>query len=188
MILAGYFGEEVKDVLLDPHRWQRIYDDLVDVPTAEVIARESLRVFHFRKLNRAATEILDQREAKDFVSASGPTTGPRPSSWSSMVARDAGQASFTYAFQFGDRDLWKIGHATDLTGRLIDVNKHVPHEVLGEQWRLILQQPWPTEMDAYKMEQRVLEALRTASSVGERVACTQQTLERAWTSALVLKS
>jgi hypothetical protein len=62
-------------------------------------------------------------------------------------------------------------HATDVTVRLTEVNRHVPTEVLGESWRLALQQLWPTEGAAYDVEQRVLNALRTRESVGERVVC-----------------
>lgn len=77
-----------------------------------------------------------------------------------------------------------VGHATDLASRLLEVNKHVPHEVLGERWHLVLQHAWPTEVRAYTMEQQVLKALRTAASVAERVVCTRQMLDRAWTSDL----
>jgi hypothetical protein len=137
---------------------------------------------------RDAKAISRQRALNDVLSASGPTTGPKPSSWSGVVARDATQVSFTYAFQFGNRDLWKIGHASDVAARLRDVNKHVPHEVLGEHWHQALQQRWPTEVEAYKMEQRVLLGLRTSSCVGERVTCTKRKLESTWSSALAPRS
>ena len=84
------------------------------------------------------------------------TTGPRPSTWSGETGRDAAEASFTYAFQFGNREVWKIGHAKDVTGKLAEINRRVPSEVLGEQWHGVLQQPWPDEGSAYDMEQRVL--------------------------------
>ena len=42
MMLSGYFGEEVKDVLLDETAWWRVYDRLIDVPDAQAIKRESL--------------------------------------------------------------------------------------------------------------------------------------------------
>lgn len=176
MILAGEFGDDMKDVFLDGHRWQQIYDDLIDVPNREIIARDSLHLFRSAP-NRPADRIgmSDLKEA-------GPTTGPRPVSWSGTIERNAAQASFTYAFQFGQRELWKIGHATDLTARLAEVNKHVPHEVLGEHWHLVLQQLWPSESDAYEMEQHVLKDLRNESSIGERVICTRRQLEIAWTS------
>jgi hypothetical protein len=189
MIRSGYFVADLdlEHVFYYHARYDQIYDDLIEFPDQGVIARESLRVLDVRVVNLDAGAMPGQRELHQTVTALGPTTGPQPSSWSGIVERDAGQPSFTYAFQFGDRDLWKIGHAIDVTARLIEVNKHVPHEVLGEQWRLVLQQEWPTEVDAFKMEQRVLKALRSQTSVGERVTCKRQKLKRTWTSLLLPK-
>jgi hypothetical protein len=130
-----------------------------------------------------APAIIRQRELQAALQAAA-TTGPRPSTWIGETGRDAEEASFTYAFRFGERDLWKIGHAKDVIARLADVNRHVPSEVLGEQWHGGLQQPWPTEGSAYDMEQRVLAALRTPSCVGERVSCSKKRLESAWVAAL----
>ena len=155
-------------VLLDP------------VDTAAVLALSSEEVNV-----REATAIIQQRRLNDALSASTTTTGLRPTSWTAAVTRDADRPSFTYAFQFGTRDVWKIGHSTDVAARLTEVNKHVPHEVLGEQWRPALQQWWPTEDDAYEMEQRVLAALRTPFCVGERVSCTRRRLETIWSSVLI---
>ncbi len=115
----------------------------------------------------------------------GATTGPRPSSWAGESGRDASEAAFTYAFQFGQRNVWKIGHAKDVAARLADVGKHVPHEVLRENWHTALQHRWATEGKAYDMEQRVLELLRTPECVGERVLCSRKQLESAWQRALV---
>lgn len=59
-----------------------------------------------------------------------PTTGPRPSEWTSVMRRKDGPAS-TYAFRFGDTDLWKIGFAARVEARLQEVNRHVPVELGG---------------------------------------------------------
>jgi hypothetical protein len=64
-------------------------------------------------------------------------------------------------------------------------NRHVPEEVIGEGWRLELQHRWDTETKAYEMEQRVLKALRTPTSVFERVCCTRRQLESVWGASLV---
>lgn len=130
-----------------------------------------------------APAIVRQRQLNDALQ--GATTGPRPTSWSGEVSRDATEASFTYAFQFGERELWKIGHAKDVAARLAEVNRHVPSEVLREQWRRVLEHPWPTEGAAYDMEQRALTALRSTTSVGERVICSKRRLETAWSAALI---
>lgn len=128
------------------------------------------------------------RDLNDALRSSGPTTGPRPSSWTGTVQRDADTETWTYAFRFGARDVWKIGHAKDVKARLSEVNQHVPEEVLHEGWRIVLQQRWHTATQAYEMEQRVLERLRrlkNATSVYERVCCTQRQLETVWSSSLV---
>ena len=187
MIQSGEFGEQARDVILDPQRYDRIYDNLIQFHDEEAVERESLRVLEISSPNRVEPTASRQSAIDDAIDQPGPTTGPRPSSWTGIVSRDATQASFTYAFQLGNRDLWKIGHATDVRARLTEINKHVPHEVIGEQWRLALQQEWATEVDAYNMEQRVLEALRTSTSVAERVACSRQRLERTWKSVVIPK-
>jgi T5orf172 domain len=90
----------------------------------------------------------------------------------------------TYAFRFGERDVWKIGYAQNLSDRLNDVNKHVPREVLGERWSITtLQQRWPTQTEAYEMEQRLLGLLAARRTVGERVCCTEDELQAAWVPA-----
>jgi hypothetical protein len=142
------------------------------LPCEEVAVAEIGRIPRLRQLN-------------DALRFGGPTTGPRPTSWTGTTGRDADAESCTYAFRFGARDLWKIGHAKDLVARLTEVNKHVPEEVLKEGWRIALQHRWPTEADAYEMEQRVLAALRTPDCVGERVACSKRRIESVWSASLI---
>ena len=129
--------------------------------------------------------IRRHRDLADALSATGPTRGPAPSSWSGVVSRDATVAATTYALRFGTRNVWKIGHAQDVTGRLAEVNKHIPHEVLGEWWSLGWEQNWPNQTAAYEMEQRVLDRLAERRTEGERVTCTEDELRAAWFSALV---
>ena len=43
-ILDGYFGEELKDALVDQGQFWKIQDDLITRPNQEVIAKEALRV------------------------------------------------------------------------------------------------------------------------------------------------
>jgi hypothetical protein len=162
------YGATVRAVVLDS----------VDAAAVLALPAEEVSV-------REAPAIVRQRRLNDALGSSGPTTGPRPTSWSGETGRDAGRPAFTYAFQFGVREVWKIGHATDVAARLAEVNKHVPIEVLKEQWQAALQQQWQSEGDAYDMEQRVLAALRTPASVGERVICSKRRLESVWSSALI---
>jgi hypothetical protein len=116
--------------------------------------------------------------------ATGPTYGPIPSSWSGTVSHDANAAATTYAFRFGKRNLWKIGHAQDLPARLRDVNEHVPYEVLGERWSIARRRRWQTQKKAYEMEQQLLGLLAAGRTVGERVHSTEDELRAAWVGAV----
>lgn len=114
-----------------------------------------------------------------------PTTGPRPGDANYTVERSAHGAASTYAFRFGKRNLFKIGHAEDVQGRLAAVNQHVPVEVLNEQWSVYLTHRWPTSVDAYEMEQRLLKRMEARRSGFERVQCSEGDLSSAWASALI---
>lgn len=130
------------------------------------------------------------KQQRDLASALalGATQGPAPSSWSSAVSHDANTAAQTYAMRFGKRNLWKIGHAQDVTARLTDVNKHIPHEVINEHWTSALTQKWPNQTAAFEMEQRVLTILTKYRTVGERVSCTEHELRNAWIDAMMGKT
>lgn len=114
------------------------------------------------------------------LSAANPTTGLRPSSWEGAVSRDVERTSFTYAFRFGNTDIWKIGHAINVGDRLKQVNRHVPTEIVNQEWYSAYQQRWDSETEAYAMEQRVLNALEAYRTEGERVFCSEQELRNAW--------
>jgi hypothetical protein len=129
--------------------------------------------------------IRRQRELADAFALGGPTRGPVPTSWTGLVSRDATSSATTYAFRFGRRDVWKIGHAQDIAGRLADVNRHVPHEALGEHWVIAFKQSWANQTAAYEMEQRVLSSLSGQRSEGERVICTEAQMRNTWIAALV---
>ena len=171
---------------------------VVDVLGAQLTYEATVRAVLLDEADTRAVLALEKEEVpiRDYPAVSklralgealrgGPTTGPRPATWLGQSGRDASEPAFTYAFQFGQRDLWKIGHAKDVLTRLAEVGKHVPHEVLHETWHPELQHRWSTEGQAYDMEQRVLKLLRTPASVGERVRCTRKQLEAAWYRALV---
>lgn len=133
------------------------------------------------RIEDTQTDIIPQA----YGQTSGPTTGPTPSGWTGVVTRNVTLPAATYALQFGDRSLWKIGHAQDLEGRLDDINKHIPTEVLEACWDFALLQRWKDSAEAYEMEQKVLELLQAHRTVGERVMCSKGELEAAWTSAVI---
>lgn len=109
-----------------------------------------------------------------------PTTGPIPSSWTEVVSRSVDGPASTYLMKFGQRDIWKIGYAASLADRLADLNRHVPHEVLGEKWRLCRSQAWPNSILAYQMEQALLGALTRKRTIGERLRCDETEVTALW--------
>lgn len=111
-----------------------------------------------------------------------PTTGPRPSEWTSVMRRTDGRAS-TYAFRFGDTDLWKIGFASRVDARLREVNRHIPTELGGSNWAPFLSAQWPSQLAAYSMEQEVLHRLTKERTIFERARCTPERLRASWESA-----
>jgi hypothetical protein len=114
----------------------------------------------------------------------GPTTGPQPGSYSGTFTRNAEEMSATYILRFGTSDIWKIGHAKNLDGRLAAVNKHIPHEHLSERWSLFTAFSWPSETRAYEMEQGLFSTLSDYRTIGERVRCTRSILVQAWRAYL----
>lgn len=109
-----------------------------------------------------------------------PTTGPVPVNWSGEVTRTVNNPSWTYLLRFGGRNVWKVGHTTDLAVRLADVNRHIPTEVLGEAWTIVASKKWPDALQAYQMEQSVLKALNIHRSIGERVSCDSDIIFACW--------
>ncbi len=128
------------------------------------------------------------RAVVDALPRGKPTTGPTPTSASFSVERVAEQRAFTYCLQFGKRELWKIGHTVDPKQRLCEVNTHVPSEVLGERWQIVLTHPWDSSSDAQAMEQRVLKALERFRTEGERVLCSRKELDRGWQAGAFSKA
>lgn len=117
------------------------------------------------------------------VAKEGPTLGPAPTAWSATVKRSVEGSGWTYSMRFGDRDVWKIGHTTDVAARLVELNKHVPHEALGERWAVFLTREWTTSHLAYAMEQEVFSRLEKHRTIGERVHCSATDLVEAWKSS-----
>lgn len=181
LLQANEFGDEARNAFVDHRRWDYIYDNLLNWPNVDVIAREHLRVLDLRRASSKTTKNSDTPvHGAEAALPLGPTTGPRPTSWTGLVSRDATGRSHVYVFQFGDREVWKIGHTMDVEARLAEVNKHVPYEILGEQWRVCRHHHCASHDAAYAMEQSLLVLLRTSSSMGERVICTRESLDKAW--------
>jgi hypothetical protein len=180
LLQSGAFGQEARNAFVDHVRWEHIRDNLLNWPNADIINRDNLRILALRRASTIDAGSDTPLQEPEASLALGPTTGPRPTSWTALVSRSASGQSHAYVFQFGDRAIWKVGHAVDVEARLADVNKHVPYEVLGEQWRVCLYHRCASQDAAYAIEQRLLSLLRTPTSVGERVICTRDALQLAW--------
>lgn len=130
------------------------------------------------------SETLTKAKLLDLALGGRPTTGPLPTSWTGTTGRDVNREAFTYAFRFGNSDIWKIGHAVDIIERIKQVNLHVPSEVIPNAWKAIYQQKWSDEIEAHTMEQHVLESLKVYRTIGERVRCTESDIIVAWRKAI----
>lgn len=161
---------------------------LIGTPTQEVQPGKDKRdrlvwVFPLRLGDAPRVDPIEAAATAAPPSAEGltaPTRGPVPSSWSGEVTRGSSGEAWTYALRFGKRDLWKVGWAADVEARLVEINCHVPHEVLNERWAIVNRRRWPTATAAYAMEQQVLALLRASRTVGERVQCRERMLLNAW--------
>ena len=140
-------------------------------------ARAIIRV-RSRLRRNPPPEIFESSNEKDLED--GPTTGPAPGDWSGLVKRSGTAPAHTYLVRFGSRDLWKVGHAQDVKLRLRDLNRHVPHELLGERWHPVLSRAWSTATLAYRMEQALLQDLAPMRTTGERFACDESHIRDLW--------
>lgn len=114
-----------------------------------------------------------------------PTTGPRPTDATYSVTRSAQDTSWTYALRYGKRNMFKVGHTTNVGERLDAINQHIPIELGVERWEPMLQQKWETANKAYDMEQRVFALLSGKRSGYERIQCSEKELNSAWQAALI---
>jgi hypothetical protein len=134
------------------------------------------------KVDVACSAISDQDQspAEEQHRERGPTTGPVPSAWSRQVTRTTSDRTWTYLVRFGERDVWKIGHAANIIERLTELNKHVPSEVLGESWSVVGALEWADATAAYVAEQRALNQLQPYRTVGERLRCPEEAIKLSW--------
>jgi hypothetical protein len=175
-----------KPLVMEVLRQQLTYEATIRAVLLDEIDQAAVLELKREEVSVPDVEIVRRhRELADGLSGIGPTRGPTPSSWTGIVSRNSASAATTYAFRFGSRNVWKIGHAQDLASRLADVNKHVPHEVLHERWSVAWKQPWQTQNAAFEMEQRVFTLLDARRTEGERLNCTEAELREAWIAAMV---
>lgn len=158
----------------------------------ELGARGPLTIAQAQAIVRARTQLrrhggdqpsipsLDASRAGRELDDARATTGPTPSDWTGVVSRSVDLPAFTYVAQFGERDIWKVGFSGSLEGRLADLNRHVPYEVLGERWAMRWSRLWPNASLAYQSEQALLAALMARRTTGERLCCESTEIEVVW--------
>jgi hypothetical protein len=138
--------------------------------------------------DRTRQLIRQRRHGANVVRTSSPmprpTTGPKPSSFMAAISRQVGAPSWTYLLRYGGSDLWKIGHTENVVHRLADVNRHVPIELTGHCWALFARVRFDDSLAAYNMEQRLLVALNSYRTQGERVRCSVSRLIEIWTQCV----
>lgn len=184
MVRAWRFDDKPR--LLDVLDRQLTYE--ATTRTVSLTEREQLALFELSRteVSLPDIEILKRyRIENDALSAGHPTTGPVPSFRAGNGGHDPTRAGLTYAMRFGKRNHWKIGWCRDVKNRLRAINKHVPSEILEEEWRVYLWKQWDTRTQAFEMEQRLFGLLDNKRTQGERISCTQAELDTAWTTALV---
>lgn len=115
-----------------------------------------------------------------LASLPGPTTGPRPTAYAATVMRTITDRSYAYAFRFGKADVWKIGHAQDVDARLVEVNRHVPVELLSLSWSIFARHACADSLAAHRLEQQLFGELSDCRTQGERVQCSRERLVLAW--------
>ncbi len=136
------------------------------------------------EIDVAQTEaVWNERAAVEAEVGPGGTMGPIPASFVTTMRRNSLRAAKTYVFQFGSKDVWKVGWAHDPVERLADLNKHVPYEVLKQRWGGGWTQKWASADQAYAMEQRVFGSFSITDLYGERVHCTQEQMQAVWMKA-----
>jgi hypothetical protein len=127
----------------------------------------------------------DEHDITRPTTARRATRGPDPIDGTIEMSRStASDPAFTYAFQFGERNLFKIGWSQNLRQRLSQMNYHVPTEILEESWRFALLQAMRSGVEAHAFEQRILDQLKPYRTTGERVQCSEHQLRNAWACAL----
>ncbi len=168
----------VSDAFQDPFSVDPI-ERIVELSRREA---DLVRVLPKAELQAPYEAVRRQAYALAKSLSAAPTTGPRPVAWTGEVEYDPNAEALTYLMRFGKRDVWKVGHTQDIDRRLGELNLHVPHETLGEKWRLVRTRRWPNSILAYEMEQRLLSALEPYRTVGERIACFEDDVQTIWNS------
>lgn len=154
-------------------------DELSADEAAKVLALPRVEIdLGDTRVRRRTTRLNATRSTKLDADREG-QPGPPPSEWSALVARQDGPTA-TYLMQFGESDVWKVGISQNPVERCKALNFSVPDELLKQQWRIVMTQPWPNGAAAYDMEQSLLLHLAARCTKNERVRCSAGEVQKVW--------
>jgi hypothetical protein len=100
-----------------------------------------------------------------------------------IKAIPAGRTS-TYALRMGELDIWKVGHATDISASLAQMNSHPPFDGTSQPWVVFSHHAWASSQEAFGMELRLLQMLAPRRSGNGRIDCPESELKLAWGACL----
>lgn len=147
----------------------------------EPYEQQSILALPRREINVAFTRaIFDEREEIAKIVGSGGTMGPIPSSFTTEVTRDCFKEAFTYAYQFGSENAWKVGWAHKAEKRLGELNKHIPYKIIKQKWGNGFTQSWASADQAYAMEQDIFRQFPDADKEREIIYCNKDQIWNAW--------
>jgi hypothetical protein len=136
----------------------------------------------------SSNAIVESRRQTEWIDALRRLSKGPPPTFQERTQRLADGPAHTYIFEFhgdlgslinkksfeiGDRKLWKIGWSIDPVRRLKVINAYFPNpEHCG--WKSFRSKLFPTIVDAYAIEQRVLSTLRAFAHKNEMVFCPEK--------------
>lgn len=110
-----------------------------------------------------------------------PTAGPAPRKNGYIVVAETNDAEGrVYIARFGKTNCYKIGFSINPSGRIQEFNKHIPHSEFPDLpiWLNVFETRAMTKDDAFELEQKTLAELFQYRTVGERVICKKNHIDR----------
>lgn len=106
--------------------------------------------------------------------------GPPPTSYEALIIKTCDGPCFTYLLRFGSRDIWKVGMSVNPDRRLVEINAHIPSEILDEEWQIVRLACFKDPQTAYDAEQRILDYFRAHRTAGERISLPLAQVSAGW--------
>lgn len=138
-------------------------------------------------------EMLEQSAREARTASLRATTGPAPSLVNQLREIADGPASIYLlrfvgdlrrvsrlsAAELGNKVLYKIGWSVNPANRLTQINAHFPDPAIAG-WKLEKAQEFPSRLEAYFFEQKLLNTLSSYRMRGETVLMSEREMSRCW--------